>query len=108
MSDDEVLKRLAHGMLATIHDIQKHLKGPAAPDAEVKAWPLYAGEDSTGGIWCGDEDCPLQAENSEIGDFREGTFTLTELHEAIENHILARRDREADEDSVSEEGEGNA
>ena len=36
-----------------------------------------------------------RAENSEIGDFREGaTFTLAELREAVAAHISARRDRE--------------
>ena len=98
MSDDEVLKRLANTLLATVADIRKHMTGPPAPDAEIQAWPLYAAEDGGPGIWCGDPDCPLQAENSEIGDFRfrEEGFTLAELHEAIGEHIAARREREAD------------
>lgn len=99
MSDDEVLKRLANTLLATVHDIRKHLAGPPASDAEIQSWPLYAAEQEWGGgIWCADPDCPLGAENSEIGDFRfrEEGFTLAELHEAIGQHIAARREREAD------------
>lgn len=91
--DDQRLAELSRALLDTLREIREHLAGPLAPDAEVRSWPLWVGGDWPG-IWCGDEDCPLMAESSEIGDFREGTFTLDELHEAIAVHISARRDRE--------------
>lgn len=98
MADDPRLRELQRAMLDLIRDIQEHLAGPVAPDHEIRTWPLWAtGED--GGIWCGDDDCPLQAESSEIGDFRDGNnFTLDELHTAIGHHISGRRDREAEHD----------
>lgn len=89
------LMDLSAELLGAVRDIRLHLAGPVAPDEEVRTWPLWA---ETDGIWCGDEECPLEAESSEIGDFREGVFTLNELHEAIGLHISARRDREADHD----------
>jgi hypothetical protein len=65
---------------------------------EVGTWPLCTLEDGEygGGVWCGDEDCPLQAENAEIGDFREGTFTLADLFVAVDHHITKRREYEAE------------
>ena len=99
MTDErEQLLELSTSMLETSQAIRKHLAGPLAPDAEVRSWPLWAGEgDCAGGVWCGDEGCPLQAENSEIGDFRDRVFTLDDLHAAIGAHIAVRRDREGSE-----------
>lgn len=94
-SETEQLREIQAALMSTIRDIGRYLAPPPAPDAEVRSWPLWAGDGpDAGGIWCGDEDCPLQAENSEIGDFREGTFTLDDLHEAIGWHIASRRERE--------------
>jgi hypothetical protein len=92
-AEDERLWEVSDALLKAVWDIRAHLEGPPAPDAEVRAWPLYAGDD---GIWCGDDDCPLQAEGSEIGWFREGTFTLDQLHAAIGEHIARQRERERD------------
>ena len=96
------LHEMQTAMLATVRDISKYLAGPPAPDAEIQSWPLVT-DGEEGGIWCGDPDCPLEAENSEIGEFRidwmngvSPVFTLAELHEAIGHHIAARREREAD------------
>lgn len=89
-------------LLKAVREFREYLAGPPAPDAEIRSWPLWAGEgEYAGGVWCGDDDCPLQAESSEIGDFREGTFTLDELHAAIGAHIAARREYEADEAELS-------
>ncbi len=56
--------------------------------ATVWTWPICTPEgDFAGGVWCADLGCPLQAENSEIGDFQTRTFTLAELHVAIAEHI---------------------
>jgi len=82
--------------------VVRTLAEPLAPDHEVREWPLMADPDG-GGVWCADDDCPLMAENSEIGNFRDGaTFTLTELHEAIALHISARRDREDEDDAAAD------
>lgn len=77
--------------------VAEKLAEPLAPDHEVREWPLMT-DPEEGGVWCADESCPLDCENSEIGEFRDGvTFTLNELHEAIAAHIAARREREEDE-----------
>lgn len=90
------LQELTRAALDLVRDIQEHLAGPVAPDHEIRTWPLWAASED-GGIWCGDDGCPLTVENSEIGDFRDGNnFTLDELHTAIGQHISARRDREGD------------
>lgn len=82
-------------LLAAVSEFRAALAPPLAPDHEVQNWPLCTPEQEYGGgVWCADKDCPLMAENSEIGEFREGTFTLAELHEAVAEHIAARRDRE--------------
>jgi hypothetical protein len=79
-------------MIRTLYD---YLNEPMAPNEEIDSWPLVT--TNWGGVWCGDEDCPLQAEGSEIGDFRERGFTFTELRQAIGEHIALRRMREADD-----------
>lgn len=87
----EVIREL----FATLRAFRETIAGPPAPDEEVRSWPLATPEQEFGGgVWCGDDNCPLQAEGSEIGDFRERTFTLAELHVAVGHHISARRDRE--------------
>ena len=91
-AENSKLVELSDVLVKAWWDLRTHLN-PPAPDDEIRAWPLYAGDD---GVWCGDVDCPLGAESSEIGDFRENTFTLAELHEAIGEHIARRREREAD------------
>lgn len=104
-SDQELLRELQSAMFKSIREIGAYLAGPVAPDAEVQSWPLLTGGDEEGGIWCGDGDCPLMAENSEIGDFRHPwdndghtIFTMAQLHEAVADHIAARRERENDTD----------
>lgn len=93
--NDQLLRDLAASMLHAVRVIGEHLAGPPAPDAEVRSWPICTPEnDFTGGVWCADPDCPLDCEASEIGDFREGTFTLDEMHAAIGEHIARRRERE--------------
>lgn len=94
MSLDDIgrLKELQVAMLKAIREIQEYIASHQAPDAEVRTWPLFA--DGESGIWCGDANCPLEAENSEIGDFREGSFTADELLDAIAQHIDNRRERE--------------
>lgn len=58
---------------------------------EVDEYPLCTPEgDFTGGVWCADDACPCAAENSEIGEFREGEFTVTELRHAISDHLIKR------------------
>lgn len=87
---------VVRALLDAIRDFRDALAGPPAPDHEVQTWPICTPEQEFGGgVWCADDDCPLDAENSEIGDFREGTFTLAELHTAIGHHIAARRERES-------------
>lgn len=98
--NDQLLRDLAASMLHAVRVIGEHLAGPPAPDAEIRSWPLRTPDDDPvfyGGVWCADDDCPLQAESSEIGHFREGTFTLDELHTAIGEHIADRREREAED-----------
>ena len=76
--------------------VTEKLAEPLAPDHEVRQWPLMT-DPEEGGVWCADESCPLDCENSEIGEFRDGVeFTLDELHDAIAQHIAARREREED------------
>lgn len=78
-----------------LRDFYEYLNEPLAPDEEIDSWPLWVTDD-WGGVWCGDPDCPLQAENSEIGEFRGKGFTFAELRHAIGEHIALRRRREAD------------
>jgi hypothetical protein len=99
----DTLHALTQPLLKAVRDIRNYLAGPPAPDAEVRSWPLYTAAEE-GGIFCGDPDCPFQAESSEIGDFRVNwrtdqapTFTLDQLHAAIGDHIARRREREADD-----------
>lgn len=69
---------------------------PLAPDHEVRQWPMMA-DPEFGGIWCADESCPLDAENSQIGEFGDSAeFTLDDLYEAVAQHIALRREREED------------
>ena len=97
MSTDPTPQELRTAAVQVMRFVIDKLSEPLAPDHEVRTWPLMTDLEG-GGVWCADEDCPLMAESSEIGDFRDGaTFTLAELHEAIAAHISARRDREADE-----------
>lgn len=94
MSTEPTAQELRTAALLVLRFVISQLAEPLAPDHEVRVWPLMT-DPECGGVWCADADCPLDAENSEIGDFREGaTFTLAELHEAVAAHISARRDRE--------------
>lgn len=95
---DPTAQELRAAVLLVQRFVINKLAEPLAPDHEVREWPLMT-DPEEGGVWCADEDCPLDCENSEIGEFRDGvTFTLAELHEAIAAHIAARRDREEDDD----------
>lgn len=86
------LREVVAALLKAIREISEYLAGPPAPDAEVRSWPLCIFEfDFSGGVWCADAECPLDCESSEIGHFREGTFTLDQLHTAIGEHIAHRR-----------------
>jgi hypothetical protein len=101
-SDEErrELVRIREVLARTTADLYHYLESkPKAPDDEIQNWPLWTAEQEFGGgVWCGDADCPLQAENSEIGDFRDpANFTMLDLHRAIGEHIDARREREGDE-----------
>jgi hypothetical protein len=59
-------------------------------------WPICTPEgEFAGGVWCASEECPCAAENSEIGDFQEKTFTIVDLHAAVAAHIAAQRERKA-------------
>ena len=92
-------QEVTRALLDAVKEFRAAIVGPPAPDEEIQTWPICTPEgDFAGGVWCADPDCSLQAENSEIGDFREGTFTLAKLHEAIGIHIWNRREREADDD----------
>lgn len=82
---------------AALWDLRDYLDEPLAPEDEIESWPLWASEDC-GGIWCGDDECPLGAESSQIGSFAGGSFTLVELRQAVGEHIAKRREREADGD----------
>lgn len=57
-------------------------------DERIQTWPLWVNDDNdatdTAGVWCG-QDCPPQAENSQI--LEGGDFTLRDLHRAIAEHI---------------------
>ena len=65
---------------------------PMSSDEEIKAWPLWIDFYGDGDIYCGDIDCPLQAENSKI--LEAGDFTLAELYDAVDEHIARRKERE--------------
>jgi len=93
-TEREQLAKLAGGVIVAVRDIREFLLQPVTSQEEIWRWPLYIDDD--GVIWCGDQDCPLEAENSMIAEFS-GDFTLARLHEAIEEHIAARREREADQ-----------
>jgi len=84
---------------AVLWDLRDYLDEPLAPEDEIDSWPLWVTDDF-GGVWCGDRDCPLKAENSEIGNFRGRGFTFAELRQAIGDHIAHRREREADDDQA--------
>ena len=70
-------QEVTRALLDAVKEFRVAIVGPPVPDEEIQTWPICTPEgDFAGGVWCADLDCPLQAENSEIGDFREGTFTL--------------------------------
>lgn len=98
-------QEVTRALLDAVREFRAAIVGPPAPDAEIQTWPTCTPDgDFVGGVWCADPDCPLDAENSEIGDFRETTFTLAELHEAIGHHIANRREREDDLAEQAEDG----
>lgn len=69
---------------------------PAGTATSALRWPICTPEgEFAGGVWCASEECPCAAENSEIGDFQQRTFTIADLHEAIAAHVAAQREREA-------------
>jgi hypothetical protein len=87
---------VTRALLDTLKAFRDATAEPWAPEQEVQTWPICTPEQEYGGgVWCADEECPLDCENSEIGDFRDGVFTLAELHEAIGEHIAKRRERES-------------
>ncbi len=93
-------EEVTRALLDAIHEFRAAVVGPPAPDNEIQTWPICTPEgDFAGGVWCADENCPLQAENSEIGNFRDidTVFTLAELHGAIADHIATRREYESNE-----------
>lgn len=73
---------------------------PVISEEEINAWPLWSVDDA---VWCGDRHCPLDAENSEIGEFRDREFNLVDLREAVMEHIAIRREREREEEPLPEE-----
>jgi hypothetical protein len=96
-TEEPTAEELRTAALQVMRFVVRKLAEPLAPDHEVREWPLMT-DPGVGGVWCADADCPLMAENSEIGDFRDGaTFTLNELYEAVAVHISGRRDRENEE-----------
>lgn len=97
---------VTRALLDTLTEFRAVIAGPMAPDAQVREWQLWIG-DVGGGVWCAQPECSCTAESSEIGDFQgypdEGTqFTLTDLHEAIAQHIANRIDRDAEDAELDE------
>ena len=90
--DQPELKRIAEELSQLGKSIREYLTEPLAPDHEVLGWPLMI--DAYGGVFCADAECPLQAENSEIGEFEGREFTITELKDAVAEHIWHRKWRE--------------
>jgi hypothetical protein len=107
-----VIKRMAQAMDVDFSQLIKDVIHELAPDDQrllmtARTWPLFIsqyGTDEPIIVYCGDEDCPLDAENSEIlrldivnDDVAEvdgGNTTLKALEAAIMDHIEKRRERE--------------
>jgi hypothetical protein len=85
---------VTRALLDAIHDFRNAIAGPIAPDEQIRKWPLWG---NVYGIFCGDAECPLMAENSEILMLDDAAFDLDQLHAAIGEHIAHRADRQADE-----------
>ena len=109
-----VIKRMAQAMDVDFSQLVKDVVTELAPEEQqlamaARTWPLFIsqyGSDEPIIIYCGDEDCPLDAENSEImrletvnDDVVEvdgGTTTLQDLEAAIISHIEKVRERESE------------
>jgi hypothetical protein len=109
--DPELANTAMRAMLDAVKDLRTALTPPAAPDEQVRTWRLYSGEEY-GGIYCAEPDCGCMGHGSEIllGGYPDdgcgncaqcrdatGRFTLTQLHEAVAEHIAYRAERRAEE-----------
>jgi hypothetical protein len=109
-----VIKRMAQAMDVDFSQLMSEVVSVLTPDEKrlvmtARMWPLFIaqyGSDEPVIVYCGDEDCPLNAENSEIlrlemvnDDMSEldgGNTTLRDLEVAIVDHIEKRRERESE------------
>jgi hypothetical protein len=104
------IQRLCRALDVNVWDLSGLLNGlrPEQQDADVKLamraeiWPLfvtsYDDDDDVTIVYCGDRECPLDAENSEImrldtelddqGDSLGSVVTLKKLRDHVMGHIL--------------------
>jgi hypothetical protein len=104
-ADPDLARQTMRALLDGVHALQKALSPPAAPDQQVRDWPLYTG-DEYGGVYCAEPECGCAAEQSEIipggwasadDDDPSGRFTIATLREAVAEHIAHRAELRAEE-----------
>ena len=106
-----VVKSMAQALDVDFTQLVKDIISQLTPEDQglviaARAWPLFIaqyGSNEPVIVYCGDDDCPLDAENSEIlrlemvnDDMSEldgGNTTLKDFEAAIMDHIAKRRER---------------
>ena len=109
-----VIKRMAQALDIDFSQLFKDVISELAPEEQrlvmaARTWPLFISQYDVNEpivIYCADDDCPLDAENSEIlrldtinDDVAEvdgGSTTLKDLEAAIVGHIEKVRERESE------------
>jgi hypothetical protein len=112
------IQRLCRALDVNVYDLAGLISGlrPEQQDEDAKlamraeTWPLfvtsYPEDDDVTIVYCGDKECPLDAENSEImrletelddqGDMLGSTVTIRSLREQIMGHIVLVDERKND------------
>lgn len=93
---DEFAK-ISREFYLSMEDFRRAVADRSTPIVRVRTWKWSILDDD---IWCAEDDCGCEAENSRIMedgfDFRERS-TLTDLRQAIAEHIAQKHERDAEE-----------